>query len=72
MFKGSSYTVNSEFFARVYFRETSHKRSFVKTKFSRNGEITLSITDIGKTCPSGEFLTSQVCLLTLISGLTVS
>ena len=30
-------------------------RRFVKTKSSRNGEITLSITDIGKSCPSREF-----------------
>ena len=43
-------------FTRVfYFRETSHVRSFVKIKSSRNGEITLSFTDIGKACPSLEF-----------------
>ena len=36
-----SCTVNSEIFARVYLRETSHMRSFVKTKSSRNGEITV-------------------------------
>ena len=28
-----------------YFRETSHMRSFVKIKSSRNGEITLPFTD---------------------------
>ena len=39
-------TVNSEIFARVYFRETSHRRSFVKIKSSRNGEIILPFTDI--------------------------
>ena len=38
-------TVNSENFARVYFRETSHMRSFEKTKSSRNSEITLSFSD---------------------------
>ena len=27
-------------------------RSFVKIKSSRNGEITLSFTDVGKSCPS--------------------
>ena len=62
-----SYTVNSENFARVYFRETSHMRSFVKIKYSRNAEITLSFTHIRKSWPSHEFLTSQICLLTLHS-----
>ena len=37
--------------------------SFVKIKSSRNAEITQSFTDIGKSCPSREFLTSQICLL---------
>ena len=50
---GMEITVNSEIFERIYFRETSHMQSFVK-KSSRNGEITLSITDIGKSCPSRE------------------
>ena len=40
-------TVNPEIFARVYFREISHMRSFVKIKSSRNEEIILSFTDIG-------------------------
>ena len=31
-----------------YFRGTSHMRSFVKIKSSQNGEINLSISDIGK------------------------
>ena len=30
-------------------------------KFRENGEITLSFTDIGKPCPSREFLTLQTC-----------
>ena len=32
-------------------------RSFVKTNFrsSRNGEITLCFTDVGKSCPSRDF-----------------
>ena len=38
-------TVNLEFFARVYFRETSHMGSSVKIKSSRIGEITLSFID---------------------------
>ena len=40
-------------------------RSFVKIKPSRNGEITLSFIGGGKSCLSREFLTSQICLLTL-------
>ena len=44
-------SVNSEIFARVYIRETSHMRSFVKIKSSQNAEITLSFTDIGISCP---------------------
>ena len=39
----------------------------MRIKLSRNGEITLSFTDIGKSCLSREFLTSQICLLTLFT-----
>ena len=39
--------VFSGIFARVLFS----LRSFVKKKSLRNGEITLSFTDIGKSCP---------------------
>ena len=47
------FTVNSENFARVLFSQNfAHMRSFVKIKSSRNGEIILSITDIGKSCHS--------------------
>ena len=60
-------TINSEIFARVYFRESSHMQSFVKIKSLRNAEITLSFTDICKLCPRCEFLASQMCLLTLIA-----
>ena len=66
------YTVNSEIFARVYFRETSHMRSFVKIKLSQYGEIFLSFTDIGKSCPGREILTWQICLLTLFAKLKFS
>ena len=67
------YTVNSEIFATVYFRETS-MRSFVKINPSRNDEITLSFTDAGISDPSREILKSQICILTLFakrSGFTV-
>ena len=47
-------------------------RSFAKIKFSRNAEITLLFTDIGKSCPSGEFLVSQICLLTLFAKIKFS
>ena len=57
-------TVNSEIFARVYIRETSQ---FREIKSSRNGKITLSFTDIGKSYLSLNFLTSQICLLTLLA-----
>ena len=42
-------------------------RSFVKIKSSPNGEITLSFTDISKSCPNRNFFTSQICLLTLLA-----
>ena len=60
------FTVKSEIFARVYFRETWHMLSFVKIESSRNDAITLLLTDIGKSCPSREFLTSQICLFNAI------
>ena len=42
-------------------------RSFVEIKSSHDGEITLSITDIGKACHSPEFQMSLICLLTLFA-----
>ena len=36
----------------------------MKIKPSRSGEITLSFTDVGESCPSPEFLMWQICLLT--------
>ena len=39
----------------------SDMRSFVKMKSLLNGEITPSITDIGESCTSHEFLASQEC-----------
>ena len=43
------------------------KLCFVKIKSLQNGEITLSFTNISKSYPRREFLTSQICLLTLYS-----
>ena len=47
-------------------------RSIAKIKSSRNAEITQPITDIGKSCPSREFLASQVCLLKLFAKIKFS
>ena len=47
-------------------------RSFVKIKPSRNGEITLSFIDIGKSCLIREFFTSLICLLILFAKISES
>ena len=46
-------------------------RSFVKIQSLRNGEITLSFTDIGRACSSHEYLASQICLLTLFAKIII-
>ena len=60
-----STTENLEIFAR-------HMRSFIKIKPLRKRAITLSFTDIDKSCFSGEFITSQICLLTLFTKIKFS
>ena len=47
-------------------------QSFVKIRPSRNGEITLSFTNIGKSCLSCEFLTSYIYLLRLFAKIKFS
>ena len=47
-------------------------RSFVEIKSSRNGEISLSFTDLGKSCPHCEFLASQKGLLMLFAKIKLS
>ena len=47
-------------------------RSFTKIKSSRIGEITLSFTDMGKSHPCIEFLTSQIRVLMLFTKITLS
>ena len=44
----------------------------MEIKSSRNGEITLSFTDIGKSYPSHQSLMSQICLLTLFAKIKFS
>ena len=65
-------SVNRNFSRGFYFRETSQTRSFVKTKPLQNGEIHLIFTDEGKSCPSREFLTWQMCLLMLFPKMKCS
>ena len=50
-----------------YFRNISLMRKFGKVKPSQNVEDTLLFTDVGESCPSCEYLTSQICLLMLLS-----
>ena len=47
-------------------------RSFVKIKSPQIGEITLSFTDLSKSRPCREFLTSQICVLTLFAKIKFS
>ena len=47
-------------------------RSFVKIKPSRDADITLSFTDMGKSCTVRDFFMSQVCLLTLFAKIKFS
>ena len=47
-------------------------RSFVKIKSSQNGELILSITDMGKSYPSREFFTSLMCILMLFEKIKFS
>ena len=44
----------------------------MKIKLSRNGEISISFTDIGQSCSSCDFLSSQICLLTLFTKIKFS
>ena len=53
-------TVNSEIFARVLFSRNFAYAEFRVNKSSRNGEVTLSFTDICKSYLSRDFLTAQI------------
>ena len=45
---GLEYCKSGNFREGFIFAKTSHMRSFVRIKSSRNGEIILTFTDIGK------------------------
>ena len=47
-------------------------QSFVKIKPLKNSDVTLLFTDIGKSCPSREFLTSEICLFTIFAKIKFS
>ena len=54
------------------FREGLFSRNFAEAEFRenntlRNGENSLSFTDIGKACQCREFFTWQICLLTIFA-----
>ena len=57
-----------KFWWGFYFRETSH----MKIKPSRNGKITLSFIDIGKSWHNCEFFTALKCLLLLFGKIKFS
>ena len=54
------------------FREGFIYAKLRENKSSRNGKITLSFTDLGKSCPSHEILTTKICLLTLFAKMRFS
>ena len=59
--------MNSEIFARCLFSRNFAYPKFRKNKPSQDGEITLPFTDAGLSCPSREFLTWKIRLLTLFA-----
>ena len=65
-------TVNSEIFVRVSFLRNFTNAKFVKIKHSRNGEITLSLTDVCKSCPGREFYPGKYVFLPLCAKIKFS
>ena len=64
--------VNSEMFASVFFSRNFAYTKLCENKILAKWRITLSFTDIGKSCSSCEFLASQICLLTLFAKIKFS
>ena len=58
-------TVNSEIFARILFSRDFAYAKFRENKIFEKWRNHSSFTDISKPCPSRDFLTFQICLLTL-------
>ena len=56
----------------VYWKFRIFCKDFNEMKSLPNGEITLSFTDVGESCISREFLTSQTCLLPLFAKIKLS
>ena len=64
------------------FREGLFSRNFAYAKFRENKTFAkinphemakpLSFTDVGKSCPTREFLTSQICILMLFAKIEFS
>ena len=59
-------------FARTLFSRNFAWAKFRERKPSRNGKITLSFIDIGKSCLSCGFFTSLICLLMLFAKIKLS
>ena len=64
--------VNSENFVKVLFSTNFVDVKFRENEVLKNGEITLPFTDVRKSCFSGVFLMSQICLLTLFTKITLA
>ena len=47
----------------IYCKFRNFREGFIFAKPSRNGQITLPFTNVGKPCPYCKFLTWQICLL---------
>ena len=63
-------TVNSEIFAKVLFSRNFTDAKFRENKTSRKGQITLSLTGVGKSCPSREFWMYKMRLLALFAKMS--
>ena len=66
------FTVNSVIFMRILFSRNLAYAKFPENKPSQNFKTTLSFTNVGKSCPKHEFLTWQICLLTLFAKINFS
>ena len=70
--KASVNTVNAEIFARIIFSRNFADAKFRENKTLAKWRITISFTEKYKSCPSREFLASQICLLMLFAKIKFS